>query len=167
MIPPLRVTVSDPLAPKDAPVGSPLAGEAVMLSVTVNGAAMTPIGVVSVQSSSYDVPAAAAATNLFAVGDFDDDRTDDEDADDDDDDDEDKDEDVEDNDASLDTTCPPVTETDGDGVPVLAISNPAPTSAVSVARNIAAWRLLRCGRITVGSPPGRRWQEEEACSIRG
>jgi hypothetical protein len=121
-----------------------------------------------VQSSSYDVPAAAAATNLVAVGDFDDNLTDDEDADDDDDDDEDKDDEAdEDDDASLDTTGPPATETDGDGVPVLAISNPAPTSAVSAARNMAAWRLLRRGRITVGSPPGRRWQEEEACSIRG
>jgi hypothetical protein len=171
MIPPLNVTVSDPLAPKDAPVGSPLAGEAVMLSVTVNGAARTPIGVVSVQSSSYDVPAAAAATNLFAVGDFDDDLTDDEADEDDeageDDEVDEADEADEDDDASLDTTGPPATETDWDGVPLLAISSPAPTRAVSAARNIAAWRLLRRGRITVGSPPGRRWQEKEACSIRG
>jgi hypothetical protein len=119
-----------------------------------------------VQSSSYDVPAAAAARNLFEVGD--DELTDEEDdEDDDDDDDEDKDEaDEDDEAASLETTGPPATETDGDGVPVLAISNPAPTSAVSAARNIAAWRLVRCGRITIGLPPGRRWQEEEACSIR-
>jgi hypothetical protein len=132
--------------------------------------ATTPASADTVQSSSYDVPAAAAARNLFAVGAFDDDLTDDEDADDDDDDDEgkdaDNDEDNEDH-ASLDTTGPPETETEWDGVALPAISNPAPMRAASVARNIAAWRLLRCGRITVGSPPGRRWQEEEACSIRG
>jgi hypothetical protein len=127
--------------------------------------ATTPASADRVQSSSYDVPAAAAATNLFAVGDFDDDLTDDEAAADDEADEDD--EDDEDDDASLDTTGPPETETDWDGVPLLAISSPAPTSAVSAARNIAAWRLLRRGRITVGSPPGRRWQEEEACSIRG